>query len=313
MSRIEQLLVQVRKSVEGPQQQGAAFVELGQQLALLSRLLGEQDCTVATQVPLRVTTGLNEQLADAQQQDLAELSTAQQEFAALQQQLETAQANAAKTAKDLTAARQHEAQLQEQVMSHEQRVSQLEGGLSTAQQDAAAVAQHETACLQHQLQTGQQEVTGLRQQLTASQQQVADLQQQLSTEHSRVAALEQDLTELRTTLKDRSTALESAQQHVEQLKEAQKQQGAACAAAAAAYKQLSTDLSNLQESSRLQLQELQQHVTEVHTQLSASQQEQQLLQGQLARLGDDNTSLQTELAGTQNKATNLMVGAEIHA
>mgnify|MGYP001806954320 CR=1 FL=1 len=63
----------------------------------------------------------------------------------------------------------------------------------------------------------------------------------------------------------------------------------------------------------LQLQELQQHVTEVHTQLSASQQEQQLLQGQLARLGDDNTSSQTELAGTQKKATNLMVGAEIHA
>jgi chromosome segregation ATPase len=266
--KIEQLLVDIRRSVQGQRQHGAAFVELGTQLALLDKLLIEQDFTGDKMMSHRASGRHAEQCAMALQPPLAEqLSMAQQAGAALQQQLEAAQASARKAAETLATASHYEAQLQEQVLSHQQHVLQLGGRPSTAQQDAAAVAHQGTACLQEQLDTVQQQVASLHQQVTASQQQVADLQAQLSIEQSRVAALEQALAELRTAFQQQATALGSAQQHIKQLQQAQQQQEDACATAAAQHKQLSTDLINLQESSKrgskAMPQELQQHMAQV--------------------------------------------------
>ena len=273
VNKIEHILDDIRHSIEAQRQHGTPFVELGSQLAQLDRLLSELDHTGDKHMFHRSPVSQEEQLTGAHQPTLAEqLNMAQQACTALQQQLDTAQEDATILAEDLAAARQNEAQLQEQVLSHQQHVSQLEGSLSTAGQEAAAaaaVAHQETACLQEQLHTVQQQVAGLHQQVKASQQQVADLQEQLSMEQSRAAAVEQLQCELRITLKDRSTALEAAQDHIKQLRQAQQQQDDACAAAAAAHEQLSTDLSKLRESSNLVQHELQKQLTEMSEQLIA--------------------------------------------
>jgi hypothetical protein len=283
--RNEQVLADIPLTTEGQWQHGAAFVELGSQLAQLDRLLSELDLTGHSHMYHRPPVRQGEQMTGAQQPALAEqLSMAQQACSALQQQLGTAQEDAKKTAEYLAAARQNESQLQAQVLSHQQHVSQLEGSLSTAQQNAAAVAHQETACLQEQLDTVQQQVSSLHQQVTASQQQVADLQAQLSTEQSRVAALEQALAELRTILKDRSTALESAQEHIKQLQQAQQQPEEACAAAATQHKQLSKQ----HESSEVAQHELQKQLTEMSERLGEAQEQleeqQQLVWDEMRRV-----------------------------